>query len=357
MKISKFITKINSFYPETLAEDWDNVGLQLGDKEKEINSVLTALEITDEIIDEAIEKEIDMIITHHPLIFKPLKNLSENKFDSKNIIKLIKNNIAVYSMHTNVDIAANGMNDWLSEIIGIQKTKILKIQVQEFCSLVSIEIDPLNINRVIEVLNINKIGKSLFNEENIWIAPKIKRFRKNYSNKSKEKDIAIIEVIVTKEQEKLVYKVLKDLKFGEKINSTLLIQKVENKKQSIGIGRYGHIKTKNLEELVKNIQDRFCQKHIKFVGNREQLISKVAVVGGSGSEYLDDAIARDCDVLITGDIGYHTAIKAQESGICLIDPGHYMEIIFNDAMAQFLTLFEGLNVYASKVDIDPFQTL
>jgi len=116
---------MEDFAPPELAEDWDNVGLMVGDFGSEVKKILVALDVNDSVIDEAISENADLIITHHPFIFGGIKNVTSSDAVGKRIIKLIKNNIAVYSAHTNLDIAENGTNDTLAKIIGLQKISVL----------------------------------------------------------------------------------------------------------------------------------------------------------------------------------------------------------------------------------------
>lgn len=125
MKINDLIKCLEEFAPVELAEKWDNVGFLVGDRNSEVNKVLIALEITDEVIDEAIEKDVELIITHHPLIFKTIKNINTDSAIGNKIIKLIKNDIALYSAHTNLDSAKYGTTDVLCEVIGFDVTGVL----------------------------------------------------------------------------------------------------------------------------------------------------------------------------------------------------------------------------------------
>lgn len=112
MKLQKLINELEKIAPLELAEEWDNVGLMVGDENKEINRILVALDFNSSVLEEAIKKEVDLIITHHPLIFKPVKNITD-----KRILTAIKNDISVYSMHTNFDNAVNGVNYALAETL------------------------------------------------------------------------------------------------------------------------------------------------------------------------------------------------------------------------------------------------
>ncbi len=121
VKCSEIINIMEEYANSSLAEDWDNVGLMLGDENANINKILVALDIDDKIIDEAIDKKCDMIITHHPFIFKSVKSIKSSDILGNRIIRLIKNNICVFSSHTNLDIAINGTNDTLAKLLNLEK--------------------------------------------------------------------------------------------------------------------------------------------------------------------------------------------------------------------------------------------
>ncbi len=355
MKLKQLIKNIEVFYPQTLAEPWDKVGLQLGDEQKDIKNVLTALEITDEVIDEAEEKKIDLIIAHHPLIFTPIENLTKQNKGSNKILRLIKNDIAVYIMHTNIDVAHNGLNDWLCEIMDIKKTSILKHTKKFAVYNAIVETDLQNVDSIIALLP--KIGVGIQQRDNYsyLMSPKVKKF-KNYKTED-EKDIVVIEFFIKEDQ-------IRDLKYNLKlfyknlnIKTVLTLNLDENKATSYGIGRVGFIKPQTLDDLGHKISNNFNIQNIRLVGSREKIINKVAIVGGSGRNYILDAYKKGCDVLITGDIGFHDAREAIDLGICLIDASHYLEIAFNDGMATFLDFNDKISVFASEVDSNPFEVL
>ncbi len=132
MRISDIIDFLESFAPRNLAESWDNVGLLVGDKSNNAKKVLLALDVTDEVIDEAIATESNLIITHHPMIFKAVKNVTTEDAVGKRIIKLIQNNIAVYTLHTNLDSTLGGTNDILANILQLKNIEVLEpLEVDE----------------------------------------------------------------------------------------------------------------------------------------------------------------------------------------------------------------------------------
>ena len=125
VKAKAIIQELNTLAPESLAQDWDNVGLQVGSPNHNISRVLLALDATSRVIDEAIDIKADMIITHHPMIFKPVSNVIQEDPTGSKIYKLIKNNISLYVMHTNFDTAFGGTNDILGAKIGLTKVEVL----------------------------------------------------------------------------------------------------------------------------------------------------------------------------------------------------------------------------------------
>ncbi|WP_101772833.1 Nif3-like dinuclear metal center hexameric protein [Peptostreptococcus faecalis] len=124
MKLSEIIEIIDSKYPEKLQYQWDNSGLNLGDKESDIKKILVTLEVNNEVVNEAIEKKVDLIISHHPMLFSKINRIEKSDIKGNLIYNLIKNNISVYCMHTNYDIAFDGLNDYFMEKIGAESGNV-----------------------------------------------------------------------------------------------------------------------------------------------------------------------------------------------------------------------------------------
>lgn len=358
MKLTKIIDKIEQFYPLYLAENWDNVGLQVGSETKEVHDVLTALELTDEVIEEAIENEVDLIICHHPVIFKPIKDMNSDNLQNKKIIKLIKHDIALYVVHTNIDVAYNGINDWLCEVLEVTNISPLKNTYELDMFLVNIEVDIQNLDVILDTLTKFGFCKQIYDkEEQFLMYPKVKNYKDNRKGIMRTKDVTIIETKGTKEQINILKKHLYSLKTEKKIYAKMTCFLIDDYKIYYGIGRYGYIKPMSLEHLAEIVKKKFSLNHVRIVGSLEKTIKKVSIVGGSGASYIQDAYDKGCDVLITGDIGFHDAQQASDLGIALIDGGHILEIIFNDGMKEFLDLISNINVIASEININPFEVI
>ncbi len=125
MLIKEVMNYLEKLAPKNLAESWDNVGLLVGDKNSDVSKVLLALDVTDEVVEEAIKTKANLIITHHPLIFKAVKTINTDDFLGKTIIKLIKNDISVYTLHTNLDSGLGGTNDVLADVLGMENIEVL----------------------------------------------------------------------------------------------------------------------------------------------------------------------------------------------------------------------------------------
>ena len=158
MKLRNLIDKIESKYPTNLAYDWDNVGLLVGDAEEEIDKVLVCLEANEAIVEEAINNNVNLIVTHHPFIFGKMRKITTSDFKGKLIHKLIKNNIAVYSMHTNFDIAFDGLNDYFMEVMGFEDSKILDVTNTETLYKIVVYVPKTHEDKVREALGKSGAG-------------------------------------------------------------------------------------------------------------------------------------------------------------------------------------------------------
>ncbi len=137
MKLHEIISALETFAPPAYQESYDNSGLLIGNKNTEVNAALLTLDVTEEIIDEAISKKCDLIIAHHPIIFSGIKRLNGNNYVERVIIKAIQNNIAIYACHTNIDNVANGVNKKIANKLGLINTKILQPKSQLLKKLVT----------------------------------------------------------------------------------------------------------------------------------------------------------------------------------------------------------------------------
>lgn len=349
MKLFKLIEILEFFYPKDLAEDWDNVGLLIGDERTTIKRVMTTLEITEEVINEAIERNADTIISHHPIIFKPINNLNYKNPQSRMIAKLIKNNINVYTMHTNVDISSNGMNDWLAQVLDLKNISILKPLKQKSYKKVVIDVEEAKLDKLLKILKQAGAGQKASVLEHRDIRKK-EKYIKNLDEKEFSGQILEVSSFILEENLAGLRRLLNKDYYYE-------VFEIDNINQIFGLGRVGTIKPASLEQVAEKIKALFSLDHVRLVGDREAIIKKIAIIGGSGSDLIIDAKLKGCDAIITGDVGFHDAQLGLSANINILDPGHNIEIIFNDVMADFINLFDEVTCFASEVDTNPFEVI
>ena len=157
MILKDMIKKIENKYPLDIAYSWDNVGLIVGDINKDIKKIMVSLEANEKVIDEAINKNIDIIITHHPFIFSKINKITTSDIKGKLLYKLIKSDIAIYSMHTNFDVSFDGLNDYFMEVIGFKNTEILDLN-DKGCGLGRVA----NLGESITLIELCKLIKEKF---------------------------------------------------------------------------------------------------------------------------------------------------------------------------------------------------
>lgn len=237
MECGQIIEKIENRFPQSYAMEWDNIGLQAGRTGKGVKKILIALDPDDAAVEEAVSWEADMLITHHPLIFKPLNRINDEDFIGRRLIRLIQKDIAYYAMHTNYDVL--GMADLAGEMLQLEAPQVLEVTNTE---------DSME-----------------------------------------------------------------------------------------GIGRVADLKVPvSLKACALWVKKVFALPSVRVFGETEQRIARLAIVPGSGKGFLQAALAKKADVLITGDIDHHEGIDANARHMAVIDAGHYgIEHIFLSDMKQF----------------------
>ncbi|MGL6173558.1 MAG: Nif3-like dinuclear metal center hexameric protein [Cellulosilyticaceae bacterium] len=362
--LEEIISRLEVLAPTYLAEKWDNVGLLVGSKKQPIKKILCALDINLAVVKEAISNEVDCIITHHPFIFKPLNKLDFDTPKGKLIQLLIQNNIAVYSMHTNWDIAQGGINDLLSSAFGIEEAKPLEITKTNRMDKLVIYA-PKNCEEALREIIIqhntctigNYKGCTFVTEGTGSFVPL--EGSNPYIGKQDVcelvDEIKIECMVNTKDIAKLMKEVAKVHPYEEIAYD---IYALDHLKTYEGIGRYGSIKGISLEELVIKTKQIFNIPYVRVVGQKTEMIQHLAICSGSGSEFIAQA-ARVAEVYITGDVKFHEGQMALEEGLTIIDVGHYAS---ENKAIPFLRdylkeNFATLEVCCSSVDGEVFQIL
>ncbi|MFD0616332.1 Nif3-like dinuclear metal center hexameric protein [Paenibacillus sp. GCM10027629] len=361
------IQYMEQFAPKHYAVEGDKIGLQLGTLNKEIRNILVALDVTEEVVDEAIAKGVDLIIAHHAIIYRPIAQLTTDSPMGKLYEKLIKHDIAVYIAHTNLDTAEGGVNDLMADALELQHCTCLEeIHNDQLFKLVVFvpETDYEKVLRAVLDAGAGHIGKyshCSFNSQGTGTFVPLEGTNPYIGSEGvmeRVPEIRIETIVPQSIQRKVIQAMLKAHPYEEVAYD---LYRMDLKGRSFGLGRVGKLdQAITLDALVARVKERFDVPQVRVVGDLNREIKKVAVLGGSGSRYVKHALFRGADVLVTGDIDYHTAHDAIAAGIAVIDPGHNVEKIVKPAVAAMLQTKMDENkyatrVFASELNTEPFQ--
>lgn len=333
-------------FPINLEEKWDNNGLIIGDKNTEITKVQISLDLTESVINNAIEKKCELIITHHPPIFEAIKKINNDSVLGKKILKLIKNGINVYTLHTNLDSAKEGLNQYIAEKLSGKNIKVLNEKKYELYKM-NVFLPKAYEDELIKIINDSKESKLLGCQNESYIIESVENTLVDDELEKRE----TIKIGIIDEKQKL-YAILNKIKEKDTFKELVYeIIALENKcGTGAGLGRiYEAEEPNNLEEYVKVIKEKLKLNFIKVVKSNDKKIKKVAIVNGSGAEFWKKAYDAGADLFITGDIKYHDALDAYEKGLNLVDIGHYEgEYFFNEIIIKKLDDNLAVEVYNEK---------
>ena len=328
MKLKDLTSYLDTAVPLAFQEDYDNAGLQVGQPEKEITSAMICLDVTEEVIKEAIASKCDLIVSHHPLIFKGIKNLTGKTFTERIIIEAVRNDIAIYSAHTNLDMLSNGVSRKMAEKIGLTKISVLAPLEKTLLKLVTFipESHAQAVqNAVFEAgagvignydncgFSVSGTGSFRGNEmTNPFIGEKGKLHTGN--------EIRFETILFAHLKDKVVKALLNSHPYEEVAYD---LYALENNNIEIGLGCVGFLDKPVSEiDFMKLISGVFDAKGIRHSDLTGKPVNKVALCGGSGASLINNAIHSGADVFLTADIKYHDFFKT-ENRILLVDAGHF----------------------------------
>ncbi|MDI3534408.1 MAG: hypothetical protein PWQ82_773 [Thermosediminibacterales bacterium] len=329
-KAQTVISLIEKIAPKRLAEDWDNVGLQIGDPRSEIRKVLVALDITPEVVEEAITADADMIVSHHPFFFDPVRSIRFDQSFGDMVYKLVKNGITVYSAHTNLDITPGGVNDILVKKLGLLEVEPLQVTLKEVYKKIVVFVPEGYEDIVREAMC--KAGAGWIGNYShcSFVTQGTGSFKPLEGANPFIGDVGKLETVreyrlETIVEDSLVKKVVSAMIKAHPYEEVAYdIYPLANEPKIYGLGRIGRLnKTMSLKELALSIKQLLKNEMVRVVGQLDQQVEKVAICGGSGMSTLHQAAFKGADVLITGDVKYHQAIDAKRMGVSIVDAGHW----------------------------------
>jgi len=348
IRIKDILKEIERFAPLSLQEDFDNAGIQIGDDSQPANGALICLDVTEEIIDEAIDVGCNLIISHHPLIFKPFKALTGKNYVERCMMKACKNDIIIYTAHTNLDNTVGGVNYRLAEMFGLEDIRILNPQKNSLIKLVTYVPDHASekLRKALFKAGAGHIGNyssCSFNTEGqgTFLAMENSHpYCGEIGQIHTENEIRIETVFPAYLKSSVISSLLSVHPYEEPVYD---LYKLENEWEQSGSGVIGNLpEWENELILLQRIKDTLhveCLRHSSLTGRK---LRTVAICGGSGAFLIPQAISAGADIFITGEVKYNDFLDV-ENKILLAVTGHYeseictKEIIFNVISKKFPT--------------------
>jgi len=330
VKCQTIVGILEELAPKRLAESWDNVGLLVGDGSRKVKRVMVCLDVPEWVVEEAVSNGVDMIVAHHPMIFNGIKRVTADTATGRKIISLVKNDIALYCMHTNFDIVAGGLNDIFASELGFSSSAVLEETYREKLFKLVVYVPEGHEEEVIAAMCragagfIGKYSSCTFRTRGIGtFEPRegAKPFIGKIGSLENVEEFRV-ETIVP---EKLLGRVLKEmLKVHPYEEAAYDIYETKNEGQVMGLGRIAELeKETTLSFFAGSVKKMLDTESVRYAGDPGRIIKRVALLNGSGSKYINAARFAGADVLVTGDTQHHGVLDALELGLCIVDAGHY----------------------------------
>ncbi|PKP09112.1 MAG: Nif3-like dinuclear metal center hexameric protein [Bacteroidetes bacterium HGW-Bacteroidetes-4] len=365
MRISDITNYLETLAPLSFQESYDNAGLILGDASNQASGVLITLDVTEAVVEEAIALNVNLIIAHHPIVFSGLKKITGKNYVERTLIKAIKNDVAIYAAHTNLDsVLQHGVNTMICQKLGLKNTTILDPVVGKLLKLV-VFVPENYADKVRNVLfkagagtigaydscSFNSAGTGTFKAgetANPFVGEKEKLHR--------EPEVRIEVVLPEHLKTKVIDAMIQSHPYEEVAYD---IYRLENAWSQVGSGMIGELETAeeeaNFLHRVKHSLNTNCIRHTEL---RQKPVKKVAVCGGAGSFLLKHAIKAQADVFISGDFKYHQFFDA-DGKILIADVGHFESEQFTKELFYELLMrkFSNFAIHFTKVNTNPIKYL
>jgi dinuclear metal center YbgI/SA1388 family protein len=362
--VKDVISAIESFAPPWLQESYDNSGLQTGDQMMQVTGILITLDVTMEVVDEAIRNKCNLIVAHHPVTLSGIKRLTGNSAGERILIKSIKNDVAIYAAHTNLDSVKHGVSGVLADKLGLFNRKILEPKMNHLVKLVAFvpvaEAEKVR-NAIFEsgaghigaydCCSFNSLGEGTFRgteETNPFVGEK--------GQLHTEPELRIEVILPVFIQDKVVSAMISAHPYEEPAYDLYMLN---NKWHDKGFGIVGDLpESMKPEDFLQTLKDVTGAGCIRYTASLATEVSKVAVCGGSGSSLLKKAISAGADAFVTGDFKYHQFFEG-ENRIVIADIGHYeSEQFTKELFFEILTKkLPNFAIRLSQVNSNPIKYL
>ena len=363
MKVKNLLNNLDKIAPFFLQESFDNSGIQFADLDAPVTKILLSLDVTQGVLNEAVEKKTNLIIAHHPLLFSPLKQITKQK--NPLLYQVVTAQINLLAMHTNYDLAEGGLNDYAANLLGIKKISPLQgssEKVFKFAVYVPAQYAD-KVSQSIFKAEAGKIGKYTETSFNISGKGTFKPTEGTHPfigeiGKREEVQEIKIETVVAERDLESVVQAMKDTHPYEEPAFDIYELKT---KPSYGIGIFGEIdKEVEISKFSLEVKNRLQARYIRLIKSNNRKIKRVALCTGAGGSLLEQVSHKNVDLYITGDITYHAALRAKELGLNVLDIEHFdtekffVEALYNQLIK--LGIPKDILVKSKKME-SPYQVL
>lgn len=361
-KIRDLTNYLETIAPLAYQEPYDNSGLIVGDPSSEISGVLISLDCTESVVTEALQHNCNLIVAHHPILFKPINKLTGSNYVERTIIQAIKHDIAIYAIHTNLDNVKNGVNSKLAQNLGLTDCQILRPKSNTLHKLITF-VPVENTQDVLTALGKAGAGQIGNYQDCSFKVEGTGTFRPNSKANPHMGQVDQLEEVLENRVEVVFPGYLSDT-IIEALNQAhpyeevaFYLQPVSNQNHGVGSGMAGYLpQAYNPSDFLDYLKDKMHLKTIRHTELLADKIHKVAVCGGAGSFLLSQAIAQDCQAFITADFKYHEFFDA-DNRIVIADIGHYeSEVFTKDLIFELLQEnFSNFALRLSKMVTNPVR--
>lgn len=368
--LSNIVSLIEEIAPKSLAYNWDNVGLQIGDSNKNISKVLISLDVTNDVIKAAQLQQIDLIITHHPLFFNPIKRIIKSDVIGGLAAKLIQSDIALYTAHTNLDKSPYGTNKALAEKLCLKNLSLLKPEDSKQLYKFVVFVPEGYEQQIITAIHgggggtIGEYTHCTFRAEGVGTflpSTSSKPFIGEAGKLEQVREYRLETIVPEEHLYLLIRAVLVAHPYEEPAYE---VYALKEPKLEYGLGYIGEIeKEVTVDMFIKKVKKALEVKSIRYIGGKNKKVKKAAVCSGAGDDIIRNLKPYTADIIVTGDIKYHTALDARARGLNVIDAGHYAtELPVVEHLAHYLrekcTQHKyDVSIHTYTENYDPFNIL
>jgi dinuclear metal center YbgI/SA1388 family protein len=368
LRVSNIIQLLEDWAPKWVAWEKDNVGLQVGNEQNKVTRILVTLDVTKFIVNEAITQKVELIISHHPLLFRPLSAIIASDPVGELALRLAEHKIALFSAHTNLDFTQGGVSFTLAEKLGLQNIRFLTLLKQSLAKIV-VFVPEGHVEHVIRAMTqagagvIGKYSTCSFGSKgkgSFYGSEASKPFLGKRGNLEFVEETRL-EMIAPRANISGAVAALKAVHPYEEPAYDIYF--IENSNPNFGMGAIGTLpKPQSLGYFLKSVKKSLGAGTLHYTGSLTHKIQTIAVCGGAGSDLLADAMSAKADAFVTSDVRYHAFQKA-EGTIALIDAGHWeteqviLQPIANRLRSAALTAQKPLTVFITKHKTNPIKIL